>query len=378
MPTYRPLSYGVKDLPGNTNNIYYFVNYITSFIPNDRANISNKLRKLDISSTIDFRNSQQALNMINDERIIYIFNSIGKSEIITTINNYYKNIFGITPNVSKYEFKPLSTGVKGLDMYDKKMDTLEEYIRYKYKYNPDTVSNNIIYSLNEKIVDNNFFINTFDSADSQKALNMLNMESVIEIFTKLKRYYPDINFIDDINFDYYIVYGITPQLSNSSTTNDITFDKSINVPTVFSQQNCNMYTDDDPYVLYDILNDTEPSMYGYMLECLQKKITDNDRKLNSLVTSHEADKKDAITASEMNRGMRSIYQSDLFFTISKVFMFIILICAYVYFLKYTGIIQPIKDGAKIVKDNLDKVKDIKLPKLQMPEVTMPSIKMPYK
>jgi hypothetical protein len=45
-------------------------------------------------------------------------------------------------------------------------------------------------------------------------------------------------------------------------------------------------------------------------------------------------------------------------------MFIILICVYVYFFKYTGIIQPIKDGAIIVKDNLDKVKDIKMPSYQ--------------
>jgi len=141
---------------------------------------------------------------------------------------------------------------------------------------------------------------------------------------------------------------------------------------------CNTYNVNDPATLYDVLNDTEPSMYGFMLDCLQKKIIDNDRTLHDLVTSQEADKKDAITASEMNRGMRAIYQSDLFFTISKVFMFIILICAYIYFLKYTGIIQPIKDGAKIVKDNLDKVKDIKMPKIKMPEVTMPSIKMPTK
>ena len=156
----------------------------------------------------------------------------------------------------------------------------------------------------------------------------------------------------------------------------ITSAPTTSAPTTSEPLNCRTYDVSNPATLYDTLNDTDPSMYGFMLDCLHKKITDQNRPLYELITSQESDKKDAITASEMNRGMRAIYQSDLFFTISKVFMFIILIGAYIYFLKYTGIIQPIKDGAKIVKDNLDKVKDIKMPKIKMPEITMPSIKMP--
>jgi hypothetical protein len=161
---------------------------------------------------------------------------------------------------------------------------------------------------------------------------------------------------------------------NTTSRNTTPGTKRTNI--ISAPSTCSTYDVRDPATLYDTLNDTDPSMYGFMLDCLQKKINDKNRPLQQLITSHEVNKKDAITASEMNRGMRDIYQSDLFFTISKIFMFIILICVYVYFFKYTGIIQPIKDGAIIVKDNLDKVKDIKMPKLKMPEVTMPSIKMP--
>jgi hypothetical protein len=156
-----------------------------------------------------------------------------------------------------------------------------------------------------------------------------------------------------------------PQITMSAPTNrPIPTDCSIyNVP---------------PATLYNTLNDTDPYIYGFMLDCLQKKIIDINEPLNDLITTQETTKKDSITASEMNRGMRSIYQSDLIYTISKIFIFILLIGAYIYFLKGIDIVQPIKDGAKLVKDKLDKVKNVKMPNIRMPEVTMPSIKMPTK
>jgi hypothetical protein len=59
-------------------------------------------------------------------------------------------------------------------------------------------------------------------------------------------------------------------------------------------------------------------------------------------------------------------------------MFILLIAAYIYFLRDSGIFQPIKDAINVMANHLNKVREIKMPSIKMPEVTMPSIKMPTK
>ena len=73
-----------------------------------------------------------------------------------------------------------------------------------------------------------------------------------------------------------------------------------------------------------------------------------------------------------------ITADNLFYVTSKIFMFIILIAAYIYFFRDSGILQPIQDGMDVMTTQFNKVKEIKMPNIKMPEVTMPSIKMSTK
>jgi ATP-dependent Zn protease len=141
---------------------------------------------------------------------------------------------------------------------------------------------------------------------------------------------------------------------------------------------CSQYEVNDVSTLYSVLNETEPSMQDTMLRCLQQQIITKGDPLYQDAINYGNNKIESISAIQKKVNIDIIYQDNLFYTISKVFMFILLIGAYIYFFKDSGIFQPIKNGAKMVKENLDKVKDIKIPQIKLPEVTMPSIKMPTK
>ena len=141
---------------------------------------------------------------------------------------------------------------------------------------------------------------------------------------------------------------------------------------------CSQYEVNDVSTLYSVLNETEPSMQDAMLRCLQQQIITKGDPLYQDAINYGNNKIESISAIQKKVNIDIIYQDNLFYTISKVFMFILLIGAYIYFFKDSGIFQPIKNGAKMVKENLDKVKDIKIPQIKLPEVTMPSIKMPTK
>jgi hypothetical protein len=138
---------------------------------------------------------------------------------------------------------------------------------------------------------------------------------------------------------------------------------------------CDRYQTDSEN-LYTILNNTDPLDYHYMLLCLKEQVKTANGPLNDLMNHHTKNKIGAITASEMYKNTRSIYNTDLYYTISKIFLFIELIIAYIYFFKDSGILQPIRDSATFLNEGINKLKDFQVPKIKMPEVTMPSIKMP--
>jgi len=137
---------------------------------------------------------------------------------------------------------------------------------------------------------------------------------------------------------------------------------------------CNKY-DTDPATLFTVLKNETENNYDVMLDCLNIQLENSTKPINELIHKYGKDKLNAITASEMERNVDKLYQDDLYYTIFKFFMFVILLIVYIIFFK-NGIIQPIKDGMNLVNSKLTKISEIKVPKVKLPEVTMPSIKMP--
>ena len=79
----------------------------------------------------------------------------------------------------------------------------------------------------------------------------------------------------------------------------------------------------------------------------------------------------------MNNNIKVLYQTDLYYTMGKAFLFVCLIITYFYFFKISGIIDPIKNVVKSISDKASKfTENVKIPKIKLPEVTMPKIKMP--
>jgi len=138
---------------------------------------------------------------------------------------------------------------------------------------------------------------------------------------------------------------------------------------------CSKY-DIEPNDLLSLLEEEEPENYDTMLGCLNQRLVDLNQPLTELLNKYEKDKIKAISASELKRNTSEVYQSDLYYTVGKTLLFIILFCIYLYFFNVTGIIQPIRDGIKIVNDKLIELSEVKVPKIKLPEVTLPSIKMP--
>ena len=113
-----------------------------------------------------------------------------------------------------------------------------------------------------------------------------------------------------------------------------------------------------------------------MLKCLQERVKKEDAELNNLLNNYEKNKLHAITASELNRNTSSLYKTDLYYTIGKSLLFVCLITTYFYFFRITGIIEPLKNISKKISEKVNKLTEVKVPKIKLPEVTMPTIKMP--
>jgi len=115
---------------------------------------------------------------------------------------------------------------------------------------------------------------------------------------------------------------------------------------------CRLMEKQEPSNLYATLNDVDPTMYSTFTKCLQQRIIAADIPLIKLINDYEINKIDANTASELNKNTMSLYQIDLYYTIGKIFLFIILILAYFYFFNGTGLIEPIKSSVKSVNDKI--------------------------
>ena len=145
---------------------------------------------------------------------------------------------------------------------------------------------------------------------------------------------------------------------------------------------------DSPYYTYSISElyeaanringssiDPTQKNYADMLGCVQQRIIDANGDLNELLNVYETNKINSITASEMNNNTKTLYQTDLYFTYCKIFLFICLIGSYVYLFRTTGILIPIQNLIKNITEKATKMKDeIKIPNIKIPEVTMPTIK----
>ena len=124
---------------------------------------------------------------------------------------------------------------------------------------------------------------------------------------------------------------------------------------------CRSFQKLQPKELYDTLNTVEPSMYSTFTQCIQNRITDADKPLLSLINDYEDKKKDAITASELNRNTMSLYETDLNYIIGKIFLFIILILAYFFLLNGASLIEPIRDGIQKAGEKISNFTSVKAP-----------------
>jgi len=126
-------------------------------------------------------------------------------------------------------------------------------------------------------------------------------------------------------------------------------------------ETCRSFKKLQPKDLYDTLNTVEPSMYSTFTKCMQDRITDADKPLLSLINEYEDKKKDSITASELNRNTMTLYETDLNYTIGKIFLFIILILAYFFLLNGASLIEPIKNGVQKASEKISNFTSVKAP-----------------
>jgi hypothetical protein len=121
---------------------------------------------------------------------------------------------------------------------------------------------------------------------------------------------------------------------------------------------CRLMEKQEPSDLYATLNDVDPTMYTTFTKCLQQRIIAADIPLLKLINEYETNKIDANTASEMNKNTSALYQTDLYYTIGKIFLFIILILAYFYFFNGIGLIEPIKTSIKSANDKISQFTNV--------------------
>ena len=119
---------------------------------------------------------------------------------------------------------------------------------------------------------------------------------------------------------------------------------------------CNFFRDKDPTDLYSPLNEikieNQKNIFPVLSQCLKNRITDADKPLIDLINNYENKKKDAITASEMNKNTMALYQVDLYYTIGKILLFAILVLAYFHFLNGATLIESMKTGIQSVKEKV--------------------------
>ena len=120
---------------------------------------------------------------------------------------------------------------------------------------------------------------------------------------------------------------------------------------------CKIFRDKDPTDLYSPLNEikieNQKNIFPVLSQCLKNRITDADKPLIDLINNYENKKKDAITASEMNKNTMALYQVDLYYTIGKILLFAILVLAYFHFLNGASVIESIKTGIQSVKQKVE-------------------------
>ena len=94
-----------------------------------------------------------------------------------------------------------------------------------------------------------------------------------------------------------------PTTQKPITTPAPTF--ALNTPSL-----CSDYDVEDPSSLYDILNDSDPSMYDHMMECLQEQIIEKNSSLIQMTKNYGNNKLEAISASEQKMNTDIIYKDN--------------------------------------------------------------------
>ena len=139
---------------------------------------------------------------------------------------------------------------------------------------------------------------------------------------------------------------------------------------------CKLFQTQSPTELQNTLNSIGTDkhyLYTTFANCLQAEIFKSSQPLVDLLNNYEVNKIDAVTASEMNKNTMSLYQTDLYYTIGKVFLFFIIILAYYYFLNGEAMIGPIKAGIQSVNDKITKIANEKpvIPVNKIANATVP-------
>ena len=300
-----------------------------------------------------------------------------------SIGLLYKNItnvFIINIQVSTQKYESLLK--EGISLYEK-INSITSYENQIEKLKIENIkknisdSNNRIKTYSQNISELINKSNTASTMVSSAYSNMVFIQSIFDIQTHIDQ---NVKLLDNIKKYMNIVINAaeTAPTYINTINDELFYSKKIASVLLELSYDCSAYNVEDPNSLYDVLNTTDPSIYNHMMACLQQQIIEKNAPLVQLTRNYGDNKLEAISASEQKLNTDIIYKDNLFYTTSKIFMFILLIAAYIYFFKDSGIFQPIKDGVQLITTQLDKVKDIKMPKIKMPEVTMPSIKMPTK
>jgi hypothetical protein len=143
---------------------------------------------------------------------------------------------------------------------------------------------------------------------------------------------------------------------------------------------CKLYETQSTNDLYATLNSLDENMRLPMAQCIQKRIIQSDEPLVNLINNYESNKVDAVTASEMNKNLMSLYQIDLYYTVGKIFIFLAISLAYYYFLNGQNMVEMVKTGIQNANEKIKKFTDVKAPKIPevKPEVKSLNSKMPIK
>ena len=116
-----------------------------------------------------------------------------------------------------------------------------------------------------------------------------------------------------------------------------------NIDTIYNFENMSIYPDID---------------YNLWLTCLNKKMFENEDALNTnIIDTYKLIYNQNETSKEINNYSKYIYNNDIMYLYSKIFLFIILGILYFYFFKSTGI--PINGLVDTIKKNINEIPNIK-------------------